>query len=409
AALVAQRPAGPAPQLTEYPDEPAEAAAVARQIRTLMSAGVPAAEIAVLVRTNAQTQGLEQALAQAGVPFQLRGAERFFDRDEVRRAVTLLRAASRSAVMPGDPAAEVRPILASIGLSPEPPGGRGTARDRWESLEALAQLSADFFAANPAAGFAELSAELAVRGSLGHAPAMAGVTLASLHSAKGLEWQAVFLAGLTDGMVPIVYAQTDEAIEEERRLLYVGITRARDRLYLSWALARVPGGRRTRTPSRFLAGLLTGSPGHAGRGSGQGAGRGGKRGAAGSAGGAGSADAQARPGSDDPLFQRLREWRRDTAREQSVPAYVVFSDATLQGIAAARPGSRAELAGVYGVGAVKLDRYGSAVLDLCAAAANSRGGPREAAGGSPGGDPAPSANGSAGDDEPAALSPRATP
>jgi DNA helicase II / ATP-dependent DNA helicase PcrA len=375
AALVAQRPAGPAPQISEYPDEPAEVAAVARQVRTLMSAGLPAAEIAVLVRTNAQTQGLEQALAQAGIPFQLRGAERFFERDEVRQAVALLRAASRSAAAPDEPAAEIRPILASIGLTPQPPGGRGTARDRWESLEALAHLAADFFAANPAAGLPELAAELAVRGDLGHAPAMAGVTLASLHSAKGLEWRAVFLPGLTDGIVPIVYAQTDEAIEEERRLLYVGITRARERLYLSWALARVPGGRRSRTPSRFLAGL-TGRPERGGNAA---AGRRGKRAATGPASAPGHADAVGgQPSADDPLFQRLREWRRGVAREQSVPAYVVFSDATLQAIAASRPGSRAELAGVPGVGVVKLDRYGAAVLELCAAADN-HGGPRQAA------------------------------
>ena len=229
-------------------------------MRTLIKAGTPVAEIAVLVRTNAQTQALEQSLAAAGVPFQLRGAERFFDRAEVRQAVGLLRAAARSASLPDDPAAEVRPILASIGLTPQPPGGRGTARERWESLEALAQLAADFFAANPEAGLADLSAELAVRSAIGHVPAMAGVTLASLHAAKGLEWRAVFLPGLTDGTLPIIYAQTDEAVEEERRLLYVGITRARERLYLSWALARSAGGRRTRKPSRFVVEI---SPGHA--------------------------------------------------------------------------------------------------------------------------------------------------
>jgi DNA helicase II / ATP-dependent DNA helicase PcrA len=416
AALVAQRPAGPAPQLTEYPDEPAEAAAVARQIRTLLSAGVRAAEIAVLVRANAQTQGLEHALAESGVPFQLRGAERFFERDEVRQAVALLRAASRSAAAPDDPATEVRPILASIGLTPEPPGGRGTARDRWESLEAVAQLAADFFAASPAADLSELAAELAVRGSLGHAPAMAGVTLASLHSAKGLEWRAVFLPGLTDGTVPIVYAQTDEAIEEERRLLYVGITRARERLYLSWALARVPGGRRTRTPSRFLTSVLTGRPD---RGNSASTARRGRRGAAGSAGGPGSAVAGDQPGADDPLFRRLREWRLGIAREQSVPAYVVFSDATLQAIATARPGSRAELARLPGVGAVKLDRYGSAVLELCAAgAATDRGLPPVGAS-SPGGgaaqseDSAESAGNAAGDGDgsggPPARRPEAAP
>jgi DNA helicase II / ATP-dependent DNA helicase PcrA len=374
----------------------------------------------VLVRTNAQTQGLEQALAQAGVPFQLRGAERFFERDEVRQAVALLRAASRSAAAPDDPAAEVRPILASIGLSPQPPGGRGTARDRWESLEALAQLAADFFAANPAAGLPDLAAELAVRGDLGHAPAMGGVTLASLHSAKGLEWQAVFLPGLTDGTVPIVYAQTDEAIEEERRLLYVGITRARERLCLSWALARVAGGRRTRAPSRFLAGVLTGRPD---RGGSAAAARRGQRAAGGLAGTAlrvstaGQADAAGgRPGAEDPLFGRLREWRLRIAREQNVPAYVVFSDATLQAIAATRPGTRAQLAGVPGVGAVKLDRYGPAVLELCA---DSLGG-LQAAGGPASGRPGQKADGGAGrgpglqagpvgDGASNALRPRATP
>jgi len=355
--LVAQRPAGPAPKLTEYPDEAAEGAAVARQVRSLLGAGTPAAEIAILVRTNAQTQGLEQALADAGVPFQLRGAERFFDRDEVRQAVGLLRAAGRSASAADDPAGQIRPILAAIGLTPQPPGGRGTARDRWESLEALAQLAADFFTAQPDASLADLSAELAVRGAIGHAPAMAGVTLGSLHAAKGLEWQAVFLPGLTDGTIPIIYAQTDEAIEEERRLLYVGITRARERLYLSWALARTPGGRRTRKPSRFLAGL-TGRPDPSGSR---------RRSAAGTTDPAQPSRLQG--GADDPLFRRLREWRLATAREQSVPAFVVFSDATLQAIATARPASLAELAAVPGVGTVKLDRYGAAVLEFCAAAA----------------------------------------
>ncbi len=357
--LVAQRPAGPAPQLTEYPDEPAEAAAVARQVRTLIKSGTPAAEIAVLVRTNAQTQALEQALAAAEVPFQLRGAERFFDRAEVRQAVGLLRAAARSAALPDDPAAEVRPILASIGLTPQPPGGRGTARERWESLEALAQLAADYFAANPQAGMADLSAELAVRSAIGHVPAMAGVTLASLHAAKGLEWQAVFLPGLTDGTLPIIYAQTDEAVEEERRLLYVGITRARERLYLSWALARSAGGRRTRKPSRFVVEM---SPG---RGTGERS-AGAKNGASRRGQEAGSAS---RPNPSDPFFSRLREWRLAISREQGVPAYVVFSDATLQSIADTRPTSRAQLAGVPGVGAVKLDRYGAAVLELSAAMA----------------------------------------
>jgi DNA helicase-2/ATP-dependent DNA helicase PcrA len=250
--LVAQRPVGPDPEFTEHGDEREEAAAVARRAAALIRSGTAAREIAVLVRTNAQTPPFEQALGEAGVPFVVRGAERFFDRAEVRQAVGLLRAAARSVSADEEPASQVRAVLSGIGLTPEPPSGRGGARERWESLEALAQLADDFFAGSPRASLADLAAELATRSAIGQAPAMDGVTLASLHAAKGLEWDAVFLAGLTDGMVPIVYAQTDEAIEEERRLLYVGVTRARDLVCLSWALARSADARRTRKPSRFV-------------------------------------------------------------------------------------------------------------------------------------------------------------
>jgi DNA helicase II / ATP-dependent DNA helicase PcrA len=255
APLAAQLPAGPAPRFTEHADEPAEYAAVARQAAALLRAGTPAGEIAVLVRINAQTQGFEQALADAGVPFQLKGAERFFERPEIRQAVNVLRGAARS-VAPGDnPAGQVRPVLAGLGLSPQAPAGRGVARDRWESLAVLAQLADDFFAASPAGTLAGLAQELADRSASGQAPAAQGVTIGSLHAAKGLEWTAVFLPGLTDGTLPIIHAQSPEAVAEEQRLFYVGVTRAREQLFLSWALARSPGSPRRRKPSRFLAGL----------------------------------------------------------------------------------------------------------------------------------------------------------
>jgi DNA helicase-2/ATP-dependent DNA helicase PcrA len=282
APLVAQQPAGEAPEFAEYGDEQAEASSVAARANALISEGVPPRQIAVLVRTNAQTPLFEQALAEVGVPCQVRGAERFFDRAEVRQAVGLLRAAVKSArddaepqgQVPGrahDPggrtgsataaaeaaSAEVRHILAGLGLARAAPPGRGAARDRWESLEALAQLAEDFFATAPQASLTSFVAELSHRAAIEHAPAMEGVTLASLHAAKGLEWDVVFLPGLSDGNLPIVHAQTDEAIEEERRLLYVGVTRARQRLYLSWSLARSAGGRRSKKPSRFLDGVRT--------------------------------------------------------------------------------------------------------------------------------------------------------
>ncbi len=241
--LVAQRPPGAEPEFTECGDEQEEAAAVARQAAALIRAGTAPREIAVLVRINAQTAPFEQALSAAGVPFLVRGTERFFDRDEVRQAVALLRGAARAAAA-DRPQDLVRAVLAGIGLTAQPPGGSGQARERWESLQSLAQLADDFFAAAPQAALGDLAAELAQRSAMGHAPAMDGVTIASLHAAKGLEWNVVFLPGLTDGTMPIIYAQTDEAIEEERRLLYVGVTRARQRVQLSWALARSPGGRR---------------------------------------------------------------------------------------------------------------------------------------------------------------------
>jgi DNA helicase II / ATP-dependent DNA helicase PcrA len=252
APLVAQRPAGPKPAFTEYADDEQEAAAVARRAAALIRSGTAARDMAVLVRTNAQTPAFEQALGQAGVPFLLRGAERFFDRAEVRQGVGLLRAASRTVSAAEDPAGQVRAVLSGIGLTAQPPSGRGQARERWESLQALAQLAGDFFATSPGASLADLAAELAARSAIGHAPVMDGVTLASLHAAKGLEWEVVFLAGLSDGTLPIVYAQSGDAIEEERRLLYVGVTRARDRLFLSWALARSAGARPVRKRSRFV-------------------------------------------------------------------------------------------------------------------------------------------------------------
>jgi DNA helicase-2/ATP-dependent DNA helicase PcrA len=213
--------------------------------------------MAVLVRVNVQTERFEQAFAQAGVPCQVRGTERFFGRAEVRQAMGMLRAAAVSApaALSVPAAAEVRHVLAGIGLTLEPPPGRGSARERWESLAALAQLADDLCATAPGAGLAEVVAALARRAASEHPPALRGVTVVSLHAAKGLEWDVVFLPGLTEGNLPIVHAQTDEAVAEERRLLYVGVTRARERVYLSWALARSPGGRPSRTPSRFLDGL----------------------------------------------------------------------------------------------------------------------------------------------------------
>jgi DNA helicase-2/ATP-dependent DNA helicase PcrA len=261
--LAAQRPAGPDPVVTRYPDEEAEAAGVAAAAAGLIGRSVPPHEIAILLRINAHMERFERALADAKVPYVVRGAERFYDRPEVRQALVLIRGAARAdgagtdaSGPPGELPAAVRHVLASAGLTSVPPAARGAVRERWESLAAIAGLADDLAAARPTATLAEFAAELIEREDTGHAPVAAAVTLATMHAAKGLEWDAVLIPGLVEGIMPIVHARTAEAIEEERRLLYVAVTRARVRLVLSWAPARTPGGEASRQRSRFLAALF---------------------------------------------------------------------------------------------------------------------------------------------------------
>ncbi len=365
--LRAQRPHGPQVRYVPAPDEVAEAEAVADSVGELIRDGVPASEIAVLFRINAQSEAFEEALASRGLPYVVRGGARFFERPEVRQAVTLLRAAVRT-----DERAEgegsslvdlLRAALAGMGWSPEAPATRGQTRDRWESLQALMTMADEAGNASPS----EFVADLDRRAAEQHAPAAGGVTLATLHAAKGLEWDSVFLAGMHDGAMPLTHATSQAEIEEERRLLYVGMTRARSHLVLSWAAARTPGGRGNRRPSRFLDALLPASAKAAST-------KPQPRRAAhcrecgrplSSAAEKKRARCSECPASyDEELFERLRAWRKSRADQDSVPAFVVFTDATLQLIAEQRPTSEAALLRISGVGPAKLERYGEAVLEV---------------------------------------------
>ncbi|GAB3257701.1 ATP-dependent helicase [Nocardioides dilutus] len=374
-ALRAQQPAGAAVEFHEWSDEVAEASAVAARIAALRQSGRALSEMAVLFRINAQSESFEEALAERAIPYVIRGGARFFDRPEVREAVTRIRGAARSGET-GEGAGvvdTVRGTLAGMGWTDEPPNARGQTRDRWESWQALMDQAAAFEEGTAERAGGDLAAfvdELDRRAAEQHAPVAEGVTLATFHAAKGLEWDAVFLCGLQDGTLPITYAETPAAVEEERRLLYVGMTRARHELSLSWSLARQPGGRGSRKPSRFLGPLLpetlleAAQPRSARS----------KRGArtCRECGKPLSTGAEKRTGRcadcpasyDEELFERLREWRKGRADAEEVPAFVVFSDATLQLIAELKPTSTKALLSISGIGPQKLEKYGDDVLAL---------------------------------------------
>jgi DNA helicase-2/ATP-dependent DNA helicase PcrA len=374
--LLAQRPAGPVPQFTECSDDEAEAATVALRVRELLDAGTPASQVAVLFRTNGQSEAYEQALASAGIGYQLRGGERFFARKEVREAILQLRAATRAAGETSTPeplGQLVRDIVASLGYTDAAPHSGGALRERWESLAALVALADELVISRGGQfSLSDFVNELQERSLAQHAPTVQGVTLASLHAAKGLEWDAVFLVGLSEGLMPISFADTPEAVDEERRLLYVGITRAREHLFLSWSTARTPGGRANRKPSRFLDGLR---PDSVASSSIRGKGAAPRRKAAvpascrvcGTMLSSGAERkvgrcSQCPPSYEEQTFDALREWRKEVALAADVPAFVVFTDATLTAIAEARPESLEQLAGLAGVGPSKLEKYGEAVL-----------------------------------------------
>ena len=358
--LVAQRPSGPAVHFKDYEDDVAEAASVVEQVGRLRSSGVPLSEIAVLYRTNSQSEAIERALSDAGIGYLVRGGERFFERDEVKRAVVMLRAAARTerANLTGDVGADARMVLGREGWSEQPPAPRGAVRERWDSLNAIVEL-ADELGSKRGADLDGLVAELGERAAAQNAPTVEGVTLSSLHAAKGLEWDAVLLVGVSEGLLPISLAEGPAAIEEERRLLYVGVTRAREYLVISYARARNAGGRASRKPSRFLDGIWPTD-------------RGPDRRRARSASSRQTPKERAKQAAaefeadNDPatiaLFESLRAWRAKVAKERSRPAYTVFADTTLRSIAVVKPGTLPQLSLIHGVGAVKLQEYGADVL-----------------------------------------------
>lgn len=360
--LKAQRPSGPAVQFSRYADDDQEAAAVADKIKALHQSGTPLSQIAVLYRVNAQSESFEEEFARHNLPFQVRGGERFFDREEVKKAVLLLRQRARILALAGEDGGDlvevVAEVIGTLGWREKAPPTAGAARERWSNLDALLELARR----DPQITLEQFVADLQERSAAKAAPTVEGVVLSTLHAAKGLEWDAVFLVGMSEGLMPISLADSPPAVEEERRLLYVGITRAREHLMISYSAARSTQRKASRTVSRFLVSMWPDEPSNRSRWKSENT----------------AVSAMGKPKTKDlnrdfreradsatrELFEALRQWRLEESRDLERPAYTILTDASLRDIAEAKPRTLRQLGALRGVGSVKLEQWGTPILRL---------------------------------------------
>lgn len=357
---------GPVPTVRSYATDRDEAVGIARGVRDRHRPGGWWSDLAVLARTHAQLVVVEEALRAAGVPCRVRGAGAFLDRPEVREALGSL---VRNAAGFTHWLEELDERVGAEGV-----GVDGPAEERRATLVELVRLGREFAGSEAAVSAAGFRAWLAValRGE-GTSPDADAVELATFHAAKGLEWPVVFLAGLEQGLVPIGRARDDASVDEERRLLYVAVTRAERELHCSWSRTRRFGSRSVRRePSPWLADVeaaraaLSSSvpPLDERRG----------RVAAERQRLRATPDRDRGPqvgGAADPaVLTALKNWRSTAARAAGVPAHVIFHDTTLAAVAEARPRDRDSLLALPGLGPVKADRYGEALLDVVASLAS---------------------------------------
>ena len=326
---------GPGPTARALPDAAAEVVFVVTEIRRLHAEGIALEEMAVLYRINARSEPFEEALAAAGVPYQVRDGA-FLRRPGPRSVLVRLRRPDAGATV----LQAVERATDAVGYDPAAEPDDAEEVTRQADLGRLRALAAEYAAAHPDGDPAGFVAELATRFTVERSGR--GVNLLTYHRAKGLEFDAVFLPRLLDKELPFRSGRAAADPVEERRLLYVGITRARRHLYLSW-----PTEPRTQ-PSPFLSELgVVPAPAAARK-------------------AVATAGPKVSVAGGGPLFDRLKRWRLERAKADGVPAYVVFHDATLGAIAEERPTSRAALSTISGIGPTKLERYADEVLEVVA-------------------------------------------
>ncbi|HUF84668.1 MAG TPA: ATP-dependent DNA helicase UvrD2 [Acidimicrobiia bacterium] len=352
------KPDGPAPTFVDYDDDEAEAIGVVRGLRREHGPQRPWSAMAVLYRTNAQSARFEEALGRDGIPFRVRGASRFLERPEVRAALEGLTRTDKTA--PGRPfSGHLADLTAEAAAASE---------EQREHVDALVRLGREYLAADGGPGSVDgfrAYLDVALRASADDGAGRDAVELLTFHRAKGLEFDVVFVTGLEKGLVPISHADTPAERAEERRLLYVALTRAERALNLSWARRRALGARTVdRRPSPWVE-VIEDACSPEGKAPDSVELR--RERVARAREKARAAAAPSRPTLAPPdadLFNALVEWRRNLARASGVPAFVIFHDSTLAAVAGKRPRTRKELLAVPGIGKVKVERHGEALLEL---------------------------------------------
>lgn len=361
--LVATKDPGRVVELVSNSDESEEASQVVEWLVEKHRNGLDWNQCAILFRINAQSMALETCLNDARVPYTVKDSENFYERPEILRALKLLKNSGvKSPELTGDDAKnQIAEILASLGWKPLAPEGAGMVRARWEALNALRDRATQILDERKCS-FRQLVEELLKLASIKQIPTSQAVTLSTMHSAKGLEWPAVAVIGVREGMVPFSMAKTPAQLAEERRLLYVALTRAEESLRISWTGAN----RKSRFLNNFHSqkqdknlkkekmkktsrtcyvcgrALTGGSQNKLGR------------------------HEYCEATFDEEFLEELKEWRKAQADSEKVPAFVVFTDKTLQAIAERKPQSMTELKRISGIGPVKAEKYGEKVLDLVA-------------------------------------------
>ena len=349
--MLSNRGPGPDPVVEQYEDHEAEARGVVRRIRDLKGPDGRWSDHAILVRTNAQTEPMLAALRSANVPFRTRAGSGLLDRADVKAQ---LKALGRSDSPVADRMADLRTVelSADTGDDPERDTGRAAA------FAEIRRMADEFLSLDPGGTGRGFVAWVWSQGRAMADDSTDAVEVSTFHAAKGLEWPIVHVAGLEQGLVPIGHARDAGARAEERRLLYVALTRAEDRLFLTWAARRSFGTRSsTRTPSMWLPDLeaaIAGLDRPLGRAEGA------RRVAA-------IRERTSRAAlPDHPVVTALRDYRSTAARAANVPPYVVFNDATLIDLITTWPSTVGELLGITGIGPTKADRHGAAILAILA-------------------------------------------